>query len=150
MKNRMFVLLALLLVGACDDDSNSSNGKVTEVKNTALNGQWKITYFFDTDSDETDNFNNYVFEFKSNDAITATKGSTAYSGSWSVTDDDSGDDNSNGDFKDLDFNIAFATPPDFEDLSEDWEIISMTNTKIQLQHVSGGNGGTDLLTFEKI
>ena len=150
MKNRMLVLLFILVIGACDDDSNSSNSKITDVKTTAINGQWKVTYFFDTDSDETDDFNNYVFEFGSNDVITGTKGSTAYSGSWSVTDDDSGDDNSNGNFDDIDFNIAFASPPDFEELTEDWEIISLTNTKIELRHVSGGNGGTDLLTFEKV
>ena len=150
MKNRMFVLLALLLFGACDEDDNSSNNKITEVKTKAIDGQWKVTYFFDTDTDETDNFNDYVFGFASNDVITATKGSTTHSGSWSVTDDDSGDDSSNGDFDDIDFNIVFASPPDFEELSEDWEIISQTSAKIELRHVSGGNGGTDLLTFEKL
>ena len=35
-------------------------------------------------------------------------------------------------------------------LSEDWEIIFLTNTKIELRHVSGGNGGADILTFEKV
>jgi hypothetical protein len=73
MKNRMFVLLALLFITACDDDDNSSNSKITEVKNTAIDGQWKVTYYFDTDTDETANFNGYVFDFGSNDVITATK-----------------------------------------------------------------------------
>ena len=146
----MFVLLACLFVLACDDDNPASNSEVAEVKNTAIGGQWKVTYFFDTDTEETDNFNNYVFEFGSNDTITATKGSTTSSGSWSVTDDNSGDDNNHGNYDDIDFNIAFASPPDFVELSEDWEIISLTNTKIELRHVSGGNGGTDFLTFEKL
>jgi predicted nucleotidyltransferase len=67
-----------------------------------------------------------------------------------VTDDVSGDDNSKGEFDDIDFNIAFSSPSDFEELSEDWEIISQTATKIELRHVSGGGGGTDLLTFGKL
>jgi hypothetical protein len=50
---------------------------------------------------------------------------------------------------DIDFNIFFASPVDFSELSEDWDIITNTGTKIELIHVSGGNGGTDLLTFEK-
>jgi len=50
---------------------------------------------------------------------------------------------------DLDFNIFFASPPDFEDLSDDWDFISHTSTKIELIDMSGGNGGTDYLTFEK-
>jgi len=151
MKNRMFVLLALFFIAACDeDDNNKSNGKVSEAKTTAITGQWEVTYFFDTDSDETDNFTGYVFEFGSDDKVRATKGSNTVSGSWSVTSDDSGDDNSNGDFEDVDFNISFATPPDFEELSEDWEIISLTSTKIELRHVSGGNGGTDFLTLKRV
>ncbi|MEZ4988540.1 MAG: hypothetical protein R2795_26535 [Saprospiraceae bacterium] len=38
----------------------------------------------------------------------------------------------------------------FEELNEDWEIISQSDTRIELVHVSGGNGGTDYLTFERI
>lgn len=49
----------------------------------------------------------------------------------------------------VDFNIFFASPADFAELTEDWNIISHTDSKIELIHVSGGNGGTDLLTFEK-
>lgn len=148
-KNGMFVLLALFMIAACDDDNNSANSKVTQVETTATGNQWKITYFFDTDTDETDNFSDYVFEFGSDDILKATKGSNTISGSWSVTNDDSGDDHSHGDFEDIDFNISFTTPSNFEELSEDWEIISLTSTKMELHHVSGGNGGTDFLTFEK-
>jgi len=50
---------------------------------------------------------------------------------------------------DIDFNIFFASPVDFSELSEDWDIITNSSSKIELIHVSGGNGGTDLLTFEK-
>jgi hypothetical protein len=50
---------------------------------------------------------------------------------------------------DLDFNISFASPPDFEELSDDWDFISQSSSKIELIDVSGGNGGTDYLTFEK-
>lgn len=56
---------------------------------------------------------------------------------------------SNGTSGDIDFNIFFASPADFAELSEDWDIISQSPTKIELKHISGGNGGTDLLTFEK-
>lgn len=49
----------------------------------------------------------------------------------------------------IDFNIFFAAPADFNELSEDWNIISYSSNKIELIHISGGNGGTDLLTFEK-
>ena len=38
---------------------------------------------------------------------------------------------------------------EYMDLSDDWDIVERTDTKIRLQDVSGGNGGTDYLTFEK-
>ena len=102
----------------------------------------------DASDNETGNFSGYIFEFDANNLLTATNGSNNYAGTWSVTDDGSGDDNNN--YDDIDFNIGFSNPRNFEELSEDWEIISISNTKIELRHVSGGNGGTDLLTFEKI
>jgi len=57
--------------------------------------------------------------------------------------------NQNNSANEIDFNIFFESPLNFSKLSEDWEIISFTSSKIELKHVSGGNGGTDLLTFEK-
>jgi len=57
----------------------------------------------------------------------------------------SGDDSPNND---LDFNIAFASPANFSELTEDWNILEKTATKIRLVRISGGNGGTDNKTFE--
>jgi hypothetical protein len=149
MKKICLLLLVGCIATSCDDDDNKgADGKAAEVESVAQSGSWRIAYFFDTDDDETDNFNNYSFKFNTNGTLVATQGATAHTGAWSVTDDGSNDDNNN--YDDIDFNISFSAPPDFEELSEDWEIISISNTKIELRHISGGNGGTDLLTFEKI
>jgi hypothetical protein len=130
-----------------DDDNSTSTTDPTPVINTVTQGTWRVTYYFDTDSDETSDFSGYNFAFGTSNVLTATNGTNTYTGSWSVTSDDSsGDDNPSGD---LDFNILFASPADFADLSDDWDIVSRTDTKIELIDVSGGNGGTDYLTFEK-
>ena len=74
-------------------------------------------------------------------------------GTWSVEDDDSNSSSDSDDSTDDDdFNIFFPVPDtnDFEDLNDDWDIVSISNNKIELTDVSGGNGGTDFLTFEKI
>ncbi len=131
-----------------DDNSQQQNTTIAQTKNTAQSGSWKITYFFDSDQNETDHFAGYVFTFNENGSLVAIKGSTRVTGTWSVTDSNSSDDD--GGLSDVDFNIFFASPADFEDLSDDWDIISVSNSKIELTDVSGGNGGTDFLTFEKI
>jgi hypothetical protein len=147
---RLLICIFSIAIIACDNDEDkkTTQNKLTEVKNTAVTGQWRVTYFFDTDHEETNNFTGFTFVFAENGTVTATNNSISYNGSWSVTDSGSTDDNN--DLEDLDFNLSFTNPPDFEELSDDWEIISLSGTKIELRDVSGGNGGTDLLTFEKI
>lgn len=143
------VIVAALAISCKNDDNNDPPQQTTvqQTKNIAQDGAWKITYFFDSDEDETGDFAGYVFDFNENGALSAVKSSTTVTGTWSVTDSNSNDDD--GGYNDLDFNIFFASPPDFEDLSDDWDIVSISNSKIELIDVSGGNGGTDYLTFEK-
>ena len=139
------------LAMSCDkDDDNTQQQETTaqQTQNTAQSGSWKITYFFDSDQNETNHFNGFTFTFNENGSLVGVNGSTTITGTWSVTDSNSSDDD--GGSSDVDFNIFFASPPDFEELSDDWDIISVTNSKIELTDVSGGNGGTDFLTFEKI
>ena len=128
------------------DDNYSSATDPTPVINTVTAGTWKVTSFIDSGTNETTNFTGYNFTFGSSNQLTATNGVNTYIGTWLVTSDDDDDDNPGGD---LDFNIAFASPGDFVELTEDWNIVSHSSTTISLVHVSGGNGGTDYLTFEK-
>jgi hypothetical protein len=142
------VVFFMSMASTCgDDDSSSSSSDPTPVINTVTSGTWRVTYYFDTDSDETSDFTGYNFTFGSSNVLTATNGTNTHTGSWSVTNDDSSDDDNPS--SDLDFNILFSSPANFADLSDDWDIVSRTATKIELIDVSGGNGGTDYLTFEK-
>jgi hypothetical protein len=128
--------------------SNDENPQ--QVINAATSGNWRVTYFFDTDSDETQHFNNYSFNFADNGVLTATNGTNAYTGTWSVTDSHSGNDDSDHySSDDVDFNIFLPSPAQFAQPSDDWDIVSCSANEIRLTDVSGGNGGTDYLTFEK-
>lgn len=155
---RLNVLLAGLVVmgtavSCSGDDNNSStnnnnNPSVQQVTSTVKSGTWRITHFDEEGNDETNHFNGFNFTFGDNGVLTAVNGETTHTGTWSVTNDsNSSDDDNSG--SDVDFNIAFTSPDDFTDLSDDWDIVSRTNNKIVLIDVSGGNGGTDNLTFEK-
>ncbi|MDX1461427.1 MAG: hypothetical protein R3359_00100 [Marinirhabdus sp.] len=157
IKNSVVVVLTILAFVGCskDDDSNDTNSNsANQVRETVVAGTWKITYFFDTDEDETSNFTGYVFTFQEDGTLTAVNGNNTVTGSWQVLDDSSNSstDDDGGSTDDDDFIITFPVPEtnDFEDLNDDWDIISVTANKIELTDVSGGNGGTDFLTFEKI
>jgi hypothetical protein len=142
----LFLLFMLNVASMCSSDDDSSSVDTTPIINAATSGTWRVTSFIDSGNDETNHFTNYNFTFGASNVLTAANGTNTYTGTWSVTSDDSDDDNPSGD---VDFNIAFASPADFTDLTEDWHIVSYTSTLISLQHVSGGNGGTDTLVFTK-
>ncbi|MFZ9031341.1 MAG: hypothetical protein ACO20F_08685 [Robiginitalea sp.] len=148
-------LFAVLLVAvSCDsnDDPADTLADVNpaELRSAAQNGQWRITYYFDSDKEETSDYAGYVFTFGADGTVTATNGTTEVTGTWSVTDSSSSDDDSFDDSSDVDFNLFFASPPNFEELTDDWDILEYSASRIRLIDVSGGDGSTDYLTFDKI
>ena len=147
IKNYFFIVITSIVIMACssDDDTIINEAVMSEIENNVKKDTWIITKYIDSGDDELHHFTGYNFTFGENSVLTAANGTNTYTGTWSITNDSSSDDSSN----DLDFNIFFASPIDFEELSEDWDIISESATKIELIDISGGNGGTDYLTFEK-
>jgi hypothetical protein len=141
-------LSALLTLPSCTNSSDDhADLQQTVVQNNVQAGEWRITSFMDSGKDETSHFSGYTFSFGSNRTLTSTNGSINYSGSWSITHSNSNDDSPH---RDLDFNILFNLTNQFEDISEDWQIVSQSSTRIELIHISGGNGGTEYLTFERM
>lgn len=143
------VLLCMLSLnfGCSSSDDNNSSADPTPVINAVRQGTWRVTSYIDSGTDKTANFSGYTFTFGTSNVLTATNGTNNYTGTWSVTsDDDSNDDNPSSD---LDFNIAFASPANFAELTDDWDIVSNSSTTISLIDISGGNGGTDILVLTK-
>jgi hypothetical protein len=142
MKN-LFVLISLITVlFSCkkDNDSNDNSLSTTNVNSTVTAGTWRVTYYWDTDHEETNNYANYAFTFGANSVLTASKTGTTFTGTWATGTVDSK----------VKLIVNFTSPASFVEISDDWHVIERTDTKIKMQDVSGGNGGTDLLTFEKM
>lgn len=131
------ILLFITLV-SCKKDKSSSSSTIS-VSSIVAQGKWKVTFYENSGTNETSNFNGYEFLFNSNGTVSATKSSTVINGNWSDGNDDS----------QLKLVLTFSVSP-FSDLNDDWHIIEKSSTVIKLEDVSGGNGGTDYLTFEKI
>ncbi len=144
----LIVALLAVTIGTASctkDDSLTDSQIIEEIQSNVKTGTWMITKFIDSGTDETIHFQGYNFTFGSNGVLTASNGASSYDGTWSITDSNSSDDSPD----DLDFNILFNLTNDFEDLNDDWDILARSSTKIELIDISGGNGGTDYLTFEK-
>ena len=135
----LYLLIFSSLLFSCKKNDTSTTLTTTNITSTITTGNWRITYYWDTDHEETNNFIGYNFVFNSNGTITATKSTSTINGTWSTLNDDSK----------IKLILSFASPADFLEISDDWHTIERTDTKIRLQDVSGGSGGTDFLTFEK-
>ena len=162
MKNFLFYgvlfILSLSLVSCStdDDDNNPNNNaaEISQVEAAAETGTWRITSYVDSGEDETNDFNGFDFTFETNGTVTATNGVTTYAGTWSVTGDSSSsnDDDDGSNDSDLDFNISFpvAATDDFEDLNDDWDIVSYTDNTINLVDVDDDNpNDTETLVFQR-
>ena len=147
MKTILLSLSRLAVLGACS--KWQSNQK--QINNISTDGTWIVSSYVDDGDDETADFTTFRFTFLESGVLNATdllsSNSNPYAGSWSITDSNSNDDDDS--LNDLDFNINFSVNNKLDDLSDDWDIISYTDTEIKLIDISGGNGGTDYLTLTK-
>lgn len=134
----------LIILFSCKKSPKANT--VEGVTNLMDDGTWRVTEFVEDGEHETHHFSGYRFLFHNDHRLVATNGPNTYEGTWSVVDSNSNDDDS---MDDLDFNIFFAAPDKFEDLSDDWDIIEKDSDRIRLRDISGGDGGTDYLTFER-
>jgi len=133
------VFIALGLTSCKKDEPSTSNITTSNVTTTVSAGTWRVTYYWDTNRDETANFNGFNFTFGASNLVSASNGILNINGTWAIANDDSK----------VKLILAFTTNANFIEISDDWHVIERTDTKIRLQDVSGGNGGTDYLTFEK-
>ena len=161
MKANIFLIAALsLFVMACDssddsnDDNNNNSNSADLTSEIMEQGDWQITYFNDSGEDQTNDFSGYTFVFNTDGTVVASNGTQTIDGTWNIYDDSSNsssDDDGNSSDDD-DFILSFNVPEtsDFEDLNDEWDFVSVSATKIELIDISGGNGGTDYLTFERL
>jgi hypothetical protein len=135
-------IILIATVSSCkkSDDTNSISTQVAALTQTAQQGKWRVTYYYDNGTVETSTYSGYEFQFNSNGTVTATKAATTVSGTWHSGNDDS----------QLKLYLDFGTTNPFQELNDDWHVTQQSSAKIVLEDVSGGGSPTDYLTFEKI
>ena len=141
----MFNLLICFLITSCSSDDNNDNPNNTlqeTIENDTQSGTWRITKFIDSGIDETSDFSGYNFTFNSTGALNSSNGTNSFDGTWNISSD-------GADLDDLELNILFNLMNGLDDLTDDWDFISQTSTKIELIDIIGGVEPDDLLTYER-
>ena len=132
MKLKIHVTSVVLLFLAASCSRSLDNSNATTV---ASSGAWRVTLFTDSGNNETTDFSGYAFAFNSSGLITATKSTNTQNGTWS-----------SGSNK---FNINLGpkdnTNKPLGELTDDWQIISVSDSEIKLKDDSKA----EFLTFTK-
>ena len=132
MKLKTFALvIGLLILAASCTRSLGSNDATT----VATSGTWKVTLFTDSGNNETTDFSGYNFTFNSGGVITATIGGVSKNGVWS---------SGSGKFN-IDLGVKDNTNKPLGELTDDWKIISTSDSEIKLKDDSKA----EFLTFTK-
>lgn len=143
----IFLSVSLLAMITSCSKWQSNQKQITKI---TTDGTWIVSSYIDDGDDETIDYTTYRFVFLADGTLNATdllsSNSNPYVGSWSITDSNSSDEDN---LDDLDFNINFNQNNVLDEFSDDWDIISYTETQIKLVVVSSGGGDTDYLTLTK-
>ncbi|GGG06593.1 hypothetical protein GCM10011344_03820 [Dokdonia pacifica] len=105
---------------------------------TAENSVWFVSSYTEDNNDETAIFNGFEFEFNIDGTATANNSGTITNGTWAHINNET------------ELLLNFGTSSPLDELEDDWDIISVTETQVELQDVSGGNGGTDTLILTRL
>lgn len=135
---KKIILLSVAIIISSPLIISCSKENITNVASYVTKGTWRVTLYQENGVSKLYYFSNYDFIF-SNSTVTATRNASTVTGTFSTKYDDSKNK--------LVLNFGNTSP--FNQLNDDWEILEESETKIRMQDVSGGNGGTDLLTLEK-
>jgi len=117
-----------------------NNNASSELVNTLKEGTWAVTNFNNEGVNETNNYTDFVFDFKEDFTVTATKNGDVVGGTWTVILD-------SGELK-LDLNFGETNP--FDELNEDWLVITIATTKVELKDVDETTGVVSNLVFERL
>jgi hypothetical protein len=132
----------LIVQRVCDDNSTNVDGDVLEIRNVMMGGEWKVAKYADGDVDETQNFTPYSFVFGAEHIMSITLGETGTTqpGIWRVLR------NSDGKLK---VYLNAGIEGVLADLTDDWDFVSMTNSRIELKSYNDFNASYEVLVFEK-
>ena len=140
---KILILLAIVTFASCSSDDDSGNVNTNEfenIKTTLPQGEWKVSKLIDGQSDHTMDFESFIFTFNGDGTVKAQNDLLTENGTWAYDNSSSSEE----------LVLQFSEQTPFDEINDDWDIVSVTNSQIELSDISGGDGDVELLTFIKL
>lgn len=121
-------------------DNNNADGDVTQIRNIMLGGEWVVASYTEADQNMTEMFGGYSLSFMGDNQISILEGGEAFgTGLWRVL--------RNSD-EQLKVYLNFGENFLFEELTDDWDFVSITSNRIELKEIED-DGSITTLVLEK-
>lgn len=122
--------------------ANTPDGDVLEIGNILMGGDWTVFAYMEGDMDGTSNYDGFDFSFGMEQVLTvSTNMDPLTTGLWRVVRDSEGN---------LKVYLNLGDGDDvFADLTDDWDLVSVTANRLELKDISGGDGTVTTLVFVK-
>src|SRR5690349_4732505 len=121
---QMLLLLAIpavLTFSSCKKEDNNSSSVTSSIADIVTNGSWKVSYFHESGTDLTSNFNGYVFSFNGSGSMSAADSRGTTSGTWNVDDSNANE-----------FRMSVGNADPLLELNRSWLVVSQSSSEIQL------------------
>ena len=142
-------MLILVLLTSCSDDDDGSPDLQDgiAVNSDDFIGEWRVTRFIDDGDDDTDDLEDFTFEFRDNNDLIISNGSQSITASWSLSSD------GRRLTLNIDDNDADQIDPEdeLEDLDDDpWVIVSLSDEVMNLLEFDDDDNDRDELRLAKV
>ena len=110
------------------------------INNILIQGEWEVAQYKEGGVDMTIDYLNYAIDFLENGGVLVEGHGQIIDGSWLTLRDDG--------YLKLALNFGLEQP--FNEFNDRWKVISITETRLELLDISGGDGSEEILVLERI
>lgn len=142
---KLLLLFSVLIMASCSSDDDAGDVVTNEferISSVLPQGTWKVTTLIDGNENHTASFESFIFTFNEEGSVIAENDLYSETGIWAYrTTAQEGEQ----------LVLAFNEVIPFDEINDDWKIVSVTNTKVELSDVDDNDlDDLDILVFTKI
>lgn len=142
---KLLLLFSVLIMASCSSDDDAGDVVTNEferISSVLPQGTWKVTTLIDGNENHTAAFESFIFTFNEEGSVIAENDLYSETGIWAYrTTAQEGEQ----------LVLAFNEVIPFDEINDDWKIVSVTNTKIELSDDDDNDlDDLDILVFTKI
>lgn len=120
----------------CESGGGGGGGN-TDLEEFLMDGEWIVALYDEDGDNQTSDYNGFVLDFMENGTVRADNGSDVIEGTWQANGEE-------------ELVLDFGTQVPFDEFNDEWDVVDAQEFRVEVIDISGGNGGTDTLVFEKL